>query len=467
MNDRLKSVLRNNFSSFVQKCFGAVDPNAAYLHNWHLDLIADYLEACRAGDIRKLIINMPPRYMKSIAVTVAFPAWLMGHNPSEKILAASYSSKLSLKHSLDCRMICESQWYRELFPEFKLAPDQNEKSKFMTTARGHRIATSVGGSATGEGGNYLIADDPQNPQEAQSDVKRQKVLDWYDQTWGSRLNDKKKGVQIVVMQRLHEDDLSGHLMIGEDFTHLKIPMIAEGKTIVQFGERIYKVREDGEVLHNARETLEELEPQRKRYGEYGWSGQMQQNPSPSDGGIFKRSWFSYYKPEELPTEWVQKIASADTAFSEKKTADYSTCGTFLICKIDGMERYYLLDVWRGQEAYPTLKQELKNSYSKHKQDLFLIEDKASGQSIIQDLKRHTDIPVRAIKVDTDKISRAYAASPQVEARKLYLPEDAHWINDYINELTTFPMGKNDDMVDMTTQFLNYAKGVGAFEFIIV
>lgn len=197
------AMLRTDLPSFIGKVLQTVDPGAPYLPNWHIDLIAEYLEAAGRGSISRLIINMPPRALKSVCVSVAWPAWLLGHDPRSRIIAASYAATLAVKHSLDCRLVMESEWYRALFPGTQLAHDQNEKHKFMTTQRGFRFATSVGGSVTGEGGNFLIMDDPLSPMQALGEHGRAHVAAWFDHTFATRLNDKKKGVIVLVMQRLH------------------------------------------------------------------------------------------------------------------------------------------------------------------------------------------------------------------------------------------------------------------------
>src|SRR4051794_14355040 len=246
--EALDALLRTRLAAFTQKTFRTVDPGAVYKHNWHIDLIAEYLEACTRREVKRLIINVPPRYMKSISVSVAWPAWLIGKNPSERIVAASYSDRLSLKHSVDCRLVIQSEWYRRLFPGVILTGDQNEKEKFVTTARGQRFATTVRGSPTGDGGNFLIVDDPHTPQQALSPVQRQHGLDWFDQTFSNRLDDKENGVIVVVMQRLHANDLSGHLLDKGGWEHLCIPGIAEVRTVIDFG-RVKATREPGDVLH--------------------------------------------------------------------------------------------------------------------------------------------------------------------------------------------------------------------------
>ncbi|MBM3618425.1 MAG: terminase, partial [Alphaproteobacteria bacterium] len=220
-------LLRNDFGMFLRKCFATLHPDRTLLANWHLELIGYYLEACAKGEIRRLIINIPPRSLKSIAISVAWPAFLLGHDPSRRIIGASYAASLSIKHSLDCRAIVQSAWYRRIFPDTVLSEVQNEKHKFATTRHGHRIATSVGGSITGEGGDILILDDPQNPAQAMAEATRHHAAEWFDQTFLSRLDDKRKGAIVVVMQRLHDDDLTGHLMRKGGWEILDIPAIAE------------------------------------------------------------------------------------------------------------------------------------------------------------------------------------------------------------------------------------------------
>jgi len=185
-----QATLRLDLSSFIQKCFSTVDPATTYLHNWHIDALAWHLEECRKGNIRRLLITMPPRYLKSIAASVAFPAWVLGHDPTARIIAVSYSADLSGKHARDCRTIMESNWYRKCFRKTKLHPNKNTESEFMTTAQGFRLATSVGGTLTGRGGNMILIDDPMKPGEAMSSTKREALKQWFDGTLSSRLDNK-------------------------------------------------------------------------------------------------------------------------------------------------------------------------------------------------------------------------------------------------------------------------------------
>jgi hypothetical protein len=250
-----------------------------YLHNWHINAISDKLQQVIEGKVTRLIINIPPRYLKSICVTVAWPAWLLGHNPSIKIMTASYSQALSNKHSQDCRLLINSPWYQNLFPATKITKGENQKSKFVTTKRGFRFATSTGGTATGEGGDILIIDDPQNPNKINSKKYRENTIEWFEQTFVSRLNNKKTGAIVIVMQRLHAEDLCGYLLKHkrQQWDLLQIPAISD--------------EEKGIVLHEAREDLEALNKLKLELGEYNFSAQYQQNPVPNKGAMIDKAWF--------------------------------------------------------------------------------------------------------------------------------------------------------------------------------
>ncbi len=385
------ALMRTRLAAFTRKAFSTVDPGAEYKHNWHVDLIAEYLEACTQREVRRLVINIPPRYMKSISVTVAWPAWLLGNDPSARIVAASYAESLSFKHSTDCRLVVQSDWYRRAFPGVRLAPDQNEKRKFVTTARGQRFATSVGSSAIGEGGNFLIIDDPLSAAQATSDTERGKANTWFDQTFTSRLDDKENGVIVVVMQRLHADDLSGHLLAKGGWEHLRLPAVAEARTAIDFG-RVSVTREPGDVLHPARESREAIDRQKVEMGSYAFAGQYQQRPAPAEGGIFKAEWLRRYdRPQE---HYQQVVQSWDTAYKPAQINDPSACTTWGV-RPDG---YDLLHVLAGRLEYPDLKSLVNRHAADWGATAVLIEDKASGQSLIQDLRRETQLPVVPVTV---------------------------------------------------------------------
>lgn len=285
---------RRSLSAFVRAAWPVLEPGTPYLHNWHVDLISEHLEAVTAGQTTRLLINMPPRYGKSIVVSVLWPVWEWITNPETRWMFASYSEKLSTKHSLDRRGVIQSDWYQERWGEkFRLSSDQNVKTEFQNDRRGVMVSTSVGGSATGKGGTRIVVDDPHNPQQAESDVQRQAGLDFFNKTLGSRLDDKKRGAIVVVMQRLHEEDVSARaLELG--YTHVKIPGVAPERTVVTFPSGREVIREEGDLLWPEREGPAEIATMRATLGSYGFAGQYDQEPAPPGGGLFRREWFTKF-----------------------------------------------------------------------------------------------------------------------------------------------------------------------------
>lgn len=269
LND-YRRILRQDLSVFIERSFRELNPQAEFLSNWHIRVMAHELEKCRSRETRRLIINIPPRSLKSHSVSVAFTAWLLGHQPSSQIMAVSYAQDLANKLSLDCRSVMSSRWYQELF-NTRLSPLRQAVSEFMTTQKGVRLATSVGGVLTGRGADYIIIDDPLKPEEALSETQRKTVNDWYDHTLYSRLNDKERGCIIVIMQRLHEDDLVGHLLSQGEWKVLRFPAIAEEDeqwTITTAtGQTRHFYRKQGEALHAGRESLDALKIIRDTLGE--------------------------------------------------------------------------------------------------------------------------------------------------------------------------------------------------------
>jgi len=267
-----------SLGDFIRSAWPILEPGTPYLHNWHIDAISEYLEAVTRGEIRRLLINMPPRYMKSIAVSVMWPVWEWIRIPEQRWLFASYSASLSTKHSVDRRTLIRSDWYQQNWGgRFQLAGDQDVKTEFMNTRRGVMVATSVGGTSTGKGGNRLVVDDPHNPQQADSDVERAAAVEWLDQTFYTRQDDKKAASIVVVMQRLHERDASARC-IEQGYTHLSLPAVSEGRTVVRMPGGAERIREDGELLWPEREGPAEMAETERAMGPYGFAGQYQQRP---------------------------------------------------------------------------------------------------------------------------------------------------------------------------------------------
>jgi len=443
-------VTKIDFPTFIGKTLETVNPGARYLPNWHMDLIAEYLEAVRRKEINRLIINMPPRYLKSVCVSVAWPAWLLGHDPQSRIIGASYASSLSIKHSLDCRLTLNSEWYRRIFPGTRLSDDQNEKHKFATTQCGYRFATSVGGSTTGEGGNFLIMDDPLNPLQAMNKLYRNHVNRWFEHTFSTRLDDKKNGAIVLVMQRLHQDDLSGFILGKPGWEHLCLPAVSEEAVHYVRGS-INKMRMHGEVLHPAREDIVLIERAKLELGSSAFAAQYQQKPLPEEGGMVRAWWFGRYAT--VPETVERRVQSWDTAIKSGLEHDASVCLTFAECG----GKSYLLDASVMRLEYPDLKKAVYALAERWKPHAILIEDRASGQQLLQDICRETPLPVVAMNPKTDKITRFAAVSASIEAGKLVLPENALWLSAFESEILTFPNSNHDDQVDALTQYLDWLR----------
>ncbi len=447
--DALLALLRSDFRWFLQKSFATLNPGSKYAHNWHIDAMIYEVERCISGNTRRLIVNVPPRHLKSIVFSVVLPAWILGHDPTRRIICASYSEALAKKHSNDCRKLMEEKWYREAFPKARLSKEKNTELEFATTQTGFRLATSVGGTLTGRGGDYIIIDDPLKPEEAASDTSRERVNEWFDSTLYSRLDDKLKGRIILVMQRLHLFDLVGHVKQGDNWRHLSIPAIAPVDEKIATGPRKFYSRKEGDVLHPAREPLTVLKQLETMKGSVHFSAQYQQNPLPPGGEIVKKSWFEFYDYAPKRREGDLIVQSWDTASKAGELNSYSVCTTWLRRSDD----HYLLDVFRERVEFPDLVRAALRLARERRPDAVLIEDKGSGTQLIQEL-RHRCI-FRPIKIlpEGDKIMRLSNQSPKVEAGHVFLPSYAPWFDDFIREVTLFPASEYSDQVDSLSQYL--------------
>ena len=448
-------LLRADFASFAQHVFAELYPKTRFQMNWHLWVIAARLAAVRTGKIRRLAVHLPPRHLKSLFASVAFPAWVLGHDPSAEILCVSYAQELADKWSRDCRRIVLSPWYRVLFPT-RLAPSRQAMAEFETTAKGCRIATSVGGVLTGRGADLIIIDDPLKPEQALSDPYREGANEWHDSTLYSRLNDKAKSAIILVMHRLHEDDLAGHVLAREDWEVLRFPAIAEAderhRIETLWGPRVF-CRRQGEALFPAREPLAMLAEIRRTIGEYNFAGQYQQAPAPLGGGLVKPAWFRRYRAAELPDRFERVVQSWDTANTASELSDFSVCTSWGIAGRD----IYLLGVLRRRMDYPELKRAVVAEYARLKPDVVLIEDRASGTQLIQELLAEGLYAVTRYRPQGDKVMRMHAQTATVENGFVHLPHEALWLAEYLHELAVFPDGRFDDQVDATAQFLDWFK----------
>jgi len=445
----LQAVLRGNFTAFVQKSFGTLSPGQAFVPNWHIDAIAYQLERVRRGEVRRLIINMPPRSLKSIMASVAFPAFVLGQAPSRRLICVSYSGELAKKHSNDFRALIDSLWYRELFPGTRIGPYKNNETEIEFTERGYRLATSVGGTLTGRGGEIIIIDDPLKPDDAMSEVKRTAANQWFVNTLLSRLDDKRTGAIIIVMQRVHMDDLTGFVLAqSPDWEVLNLAAIAEYEQTVRISPRECYVREPGTALFPEREPVDVLEKMKLQIGSDAFSAQYQQLPVPPGGAMIKRQWIRRY--QELPdrTSRLFTLQSWDTASKGGPDNDWSVCTTWIVTK---QQQWYLADVFRKRLDYPSLKAAVLSNAKQWRASRILIEEAGAGTALVQELR--PNIPAVGIKPEGDKISRMAVVSTRFEAGHVFFPERAPWLPDLESELFAFPGSRHDDQCDSISQAL--------------
>jgi predicted phage terminase large subunit-like protein len=383
--------------------------------------------------------------------SVAFPAFVLGHDPSERIIVASYGAELAVNLGNNFRAIIDSDWFRRLFPWMQASPVKNTEFEVLTTQHGYRLATSIDGTLTGRGGNIIIVDDPLKPTDALSDIRRERVNDWYANTLISRLNDKVSGAIIIVMQRLHMDDLTGMLLgSGEDWTVLNLPAIADVPQVVRIGPGLFHTRLVGDVLHPEREPRSVLDSIRSQMGSDTFEAQYQQSPLPPGGAMIKREWVGRY--DQLPELDSQSrvIQSWDTANKDGAQNDWSVCTTWLLQS----DKFYLVDLWRRRCEYPSLKAAAFELVRTHRPERILIEEVGLGVALVQELKS-AGLPAVAVKPDGHKVTRMSVELTKFERGSVFFPRNAPWLYDLEAEVFAFPNARHDDQVDSISQALAY------------
>ena len=581
---------KDDLRVFVREAWHVIEPGSPYVHGWHIDAICEHLMAVTSGQIKDLLINVPPRHAKSSIVSVLWPVWEWIRNPPTKWLYSSYNQALSTRDSLKSRRLIQSPWFRKHYGDrFSLARDQKTKMRYDNDKQGYRIATSVDGGNTGEGGDRIVClpydakiklrynelaigriceaqmfidvwsynklhkrvelkpirlhfvtdskkliviktdknktleitpnhlvytgtrsyvkaedlntldllmrhdkshdrivsietkegdfktynievqdnnnyfadgylvhncDDGNNATEGESKAILESTAIWWREVMSTRKNDPQRSTRVVIGQRISSLDISQVFLEMAEPVHLCLPAEYEGnKSVTVLGWSDPRT-EQGELLWPQRFTRPVLEALKKELGMYGTAGQLQQRPTPRGGGIIKVQWIKkYILTRDVHSRITNKvrfiIQSWDTAFKEGEENDFSVCLTLGMLD-DG---FYVINRWKGKVDFPELEKtaiELANIYNPHQ---LLIEDKASGQSLIQSLKKRTRLPIKAVKVDRDKVSRMYAVSPIIEAGRFFVPEGEQWVDDYVPNLITFPAAVHDDDVDATTQAL--------------
>lgn len=448
----LRAATRDDFLTFLSRAFAELHPGERLHPTWPLEAIAARLHTIDRNGGARLIVNLPPRSLKSITVSVAWVAWMLGRDPRLKFVCASYANELSEKHARDCRRLMLASWYQSVFPRSRL--ERLASHDLVTTLGGGRYATSVDGSLTGLGGDIIIVDDPLKPGEAPSAAARAAVKEWYSSTLQSRLNDKRTGSIIVVMQRLHEDDLSGHLIEGQGWDHLRLPAIAEEEEIIPLlNGRVHR-RRSGEVLDPDREPLEVLEGLQRALGSALFAAQYQQAPVPAAGLSIRREWLTPYDEAPVKSGGDQIVQSWDCASKDGVNNDWSVCVTALV----RVRKIYVIDVFRAKLQFPELRRSAIRLARDYAADTLLIEDAASGAQLIQVLRKDepADVPRPIAQTPRgDKASRVAGATSKFENGEVLLPREAPWLSEFQRELLGFPVARHDDQVDAIVQLIQY------------
>jgi predicted phage terminase large subunit-like protein len=462
--------LSRHLKDYVRDAWSLVEPSKAYLENWHIEAVCEHLEAVSRGEIPKLIVNIPPACSKSLVTCVFWPTWEWARDPTLRWFFASYDQHLSTRDSMKCRAILSSPWFKARWPQVQIRRDQDEKTYYETTKGGYRLATSTGGHGTGEHPDRIVVDDPHNTKEAPSEAEREAAITWWDQTMSLR-GVSRGARRVIIMQRLHENDLTGHILNKDrdGWTHLCLPMRYEPRRMVEtrIGWNDPRTRPD-ELLAPKYLDEQAVSQMEIDLGSYGTAGQLQQRPSPASGGAIKRTWWRYYDHAAPPADLDQCIQSWDTTMKGLEKSDFTVGG--VLGRRGAL--LYVLDIVRGRMNTPEtiaavrgLSQLWPNAKAK------LIEDKANGPAVISTL--FNEVPgIMAMQVKGDKEQRVSAVTPFIEAGNVLLPgrkihddptepdrfrwEPAHrWVTELIEECAAFPVGAHDDQVDMLSQGLLY------------
>lgn len=459
-----RQIYKQSYYEFFKVAFCQLHPDDEYDENWHAQYLCGELQKeaeriwRRDSREKDIIINMPFRAAKSMITTVIFPVWCWSQNPRTKFICVSYSADLALEHAQLSRNLINSVWFQRLYNHrFGWDAHDNAKGFYKNTEGGFRKSVGTGGQITGSGGDIIIVDDPQNPKKAASEVERENAKSFYDHTLYSRLNSPSVGVRIVVMQRLHEEDVSGHLVDEktgrpEDHKHICIP--------AKYDEEILKPAELKEKYINdlfwpSRFSHKELKSYNRVLGELQAAGQLQQRPAPAEGNLVKRAWIEIINPEEV----VRNIQNEpihfylDTAYTEKQENDPS--GILCCFKSEKQKCVYVLNIAEVFKIFPELVKFVReylriNGYTTS--SMIKVEPKASGKSLVQQLKL-TDgfniVEIESEMVRDDKLTRLSAVSPLIQAGKWKLVRGA-WNDYYLSQICTFPNVKHDEFVDLTS-----------------
>lgn len=488
-----------SLAEFIRQAWHIVEPGADYIHNWHVDLICESLTAITEGVefddgtlYNRLLINVPPGMMKSLLTNVFWPSWEWGprNMPHMRYLCASHSMDLAIRDSTKMRRLIESEWYQERWGDrVQITKDQNQKTKFELTSTGFRQAVAAG-SITGARGDRVIIDDPHSVEGANSDQQRASTLEWFLEAVPTRLNKPLESAIVVIMQRLHEEDVSGVILSkGLGYDHIMLPMRYEPGRAHETMLGLDDPRsEEGELLFPSRFPEVVVDRDELAMGPYAVAGQFQQSPEPRGGGVIKRDWWTKWdQPSYPPFDYV--IAAIDTAYTTKAENDPSAMTVWGVWKggdqtavvtraldKDGqmaiLNRQYkeehpkcmLMYAWAERLELHELIDKVQETMDAYGVDKLLIENKASGYSVAQEIRRvygYDEFAVHLIDPKgLDKLARLYSIQHLFAEGLIYAPTGRPWAEMVINQAAQFPRGKHDDLVDTTSMALKHLREIG-------
>lgn len=444
------NLLRTSFPAFIAAMFDVLhhDRGVRFVRNWHIEAMCYELERVIAGELTRLLITVPPRHMKTICASIGLTAWMLGHRPGSKIVLVSYGKDLSKENLLNLMRVMSSPLYRRLFPNTHV---KLSGMTIRTTAGGIVRATSVGGAATGMGADLIVVDDLMKGDDWNSQTARDTAWNFYVTSLQTRLDNSDKAAIVSIQQRLHEDDVAGHMIASGDYHHLNLPAIAVEEQRIPVGSGKVHVRRIGDVLFPQLVPQKRLDSLRRNGGDQFFSGQYQQNPVPPGGNRINWShWGSY---DELPKrdELELVVQSWDTGMTADPGSDYSACTTWGYRE----KQWYLLDVFRKRMNYGDLKRRVVHMAKHWGADRVIIENAASGIMLLRELRQEHAIAgkLRSFTPRMDKELRFETQIDRLASGKFLIPVQANWLPEFRHECFSFPRGKNDDMVDSMTQFL--------------
>lgn len=490
--DVLRRICELSLIRFLEEAWPVFDP-APFVSGFHLQAIAEHLEAVSRGEIKRLLINIPPRFGKTNLVSIAWPVWTWAQPPVEgnprigpgtRFLCASYGANKAQADGVTARRLIGSRWYQDLWGDrVQMAKDRDSQEQYDTTAGGSRISTGIPESL-GKGGVIKLIDDPHKTDDVESDLVRAATIRAYDEVWSSRSNDPAASAEVIVMQRLGQIDLSEHVLTRGDVVHLCLPAEYDPRrhctTSIGWSD---PREEEGQPLWPERFTAKWMEQQAIDQGPFAWASQYMQSPVPRGGGIIKDDWWKVWPPEGEEDSWTRTvevdgeerrltynpdfsyiIVSVDTAFETKQSNDWSACTTWGLFEHGGKPKIMLISAWRERLELHELVEKIRATANRKggTADAILIEKKASGSSVIQELRRlmaGDEYQLIGVEPRGDKIARTHAIVPLFTGSVVFAPK-RKWADMVIEEVSSFPRGRHDDLHDSVTMALGYMRKTG-------